>query len=90
MKVCYENNNKKTERMFNLLHTIQSQWNWNGIFKFITKTHIKLLKRNEQKWNINGKKKIFQQSSINKPDFAKTNENALMFLNTASFKLVRV
>lgn len=77
--------------MFNLLHTIQSQWNWNGIFKFITKTYIKLLKemnRNTHEWKK--KKKKIQQSSKNKPDFAKTNEKALMVLNTASFKLVRV
>lgn len=40
---------------------------------------------------MNGrKKKKIQQSSKNKPDFAKTNEKALMVLNTASFKLVRV
>lgn len=46
-----------------------------------------------EKWTetqMNGKKKLFQQSFKNKPDFSKTNRKALMFLNTASFKLVQV
>lgn len=49
---------------------------------------LKEMNRNTHKWKK--KKKKIQQSSKNKPDFAKTNEKALMVLNTASFKLVRV
>lgn len=80
---------KKTERM--LIFYIQFNHNKTGtVFSNLSQIQTKSYKKKWMNRNTDGKKKLFQQSSKNKPDFTKTSKEASMFLNTESFKLVRV